>query len=114
MTSLSMQHRQWRWQRMSAIVLAACVLVHLGMIIHAVRGGLTAAEILGRTQGNWLIGAFYGIFFLACATHVPAGVANIAEEWLGIAGLKSVVLAQFFAWGILILGLRAVWGVVAA
>lgn len=114
MTSLSMQARRWCWQRISAIVLAGCVLVHLGIILYAVRGGLTAAEILERTNGNWLFGAFYGVFVVACAAHVPVGVANIAEEWLGIRGLKSVLIAQLFTWGILILGLRAVWGVVAA
>ena len=49
-------------QRMSAMVLALCVVVHLGGMIYAVRGGLTAAEILGRTRGNWAFGAFYAVF----------------------------------------------------
>ncbi len=114
MTGLSIRNRQWCWQRISAMVLAGCVLVHLGIIFYAVRGGLTAAEILERTRDNWLFGAFYTVFVLACAAHVPIGVANIANEWLGIRGLKSVLIAQIFTWGILILGLRAVWGVIAA
>lgn len=114
MTSISMQTRQWCWQRISAMVLAGCVLVHLGIILYAVRGGLTAVEILGRTHNNWLFGAFYSVFVLACTAHVPIGVANIADEWFGIRGLKSVFIAQIFTWGILILGLRAVWGVIAA
>ena len=46
------QARRWYWQRISAMVLALCVLVHLGVMIYAVRGGLSAAEILGRTRGN--------------------------------------------------------------
>ena len=36
----------WIAQRASAAVLALCVVVHLATIIYAVRGGLTAAEIL--------------------------------------------------------------------
>jgi fumarate reductase subunit D len=50
-------------------VLAVCVLVHLATIIYAVQGGLTAAEILGRTRGNhaWL--AFYTVFVLAVSVH---------------------------------------------
>lgn len=114
MTTLAMETRRWCWQRISAVVLAGCVVVHLGIIIYAVRGGLTAAEILGRTQGNWLLGLFYTVFVLACAAHVPMGVTNIADEWFKVRGLKSVILAQAFTWGILILGLRAVWGVIAA
>jgi fumarate reductase subunit C len=46
----------WLLQRASAMVLAVCVVVHLCTIIYAVQGGLTAAEILGRTRGSvcWL------------------------------------------------------------
>ena len=42
----------WIGQRVSAMVLAACVMVHLVTIIYAVRGGLSAAEILARTRGS--------------------------------------------------------------
>ena len=42
----------WGAQRISAMVLAVCVLVHLATMIYAVRSGLSGAEILGRTQGN--------------------------------------------------------------
>jgi len=113
MSAIEMQRRRWCVQRISALVLAGCVLVHLGVMVYAVRGGLSASEILERTQGNWLFGAFYGVFVLGCAAHVPIGVATIADEWFGIRGLKSALVAQLFTWGILILGLRAVWGVVA-
>ena len=41
-----LQARLWYAQRVSAIVLAVCVVVHLATMIYAVRGGLTAAEIL--------------------------------------------------------------------
>ena len=52
MSSIATQARLWYWQRVSAMVLGFCVIVHLATIIYAVRGGLTAAEILARTRGN--------------------------------------------------------------
>src|SRR3989304_1099774 len=42
----------WTAQRASAAVLALCVLIHLVTMIYAVKNGLTAAEVLGRTRGN--------------------------------------------------------------
>lgn len=113
MSQTETRRRQWYVQRISAMVLACCVVAHLAIMIYAVRGGLSGAEILERTQGSWLFGAFYAVFVLGCAAHVPVGVSNIAEEWFGVRGFKSVLIAQLFTWGILILGLRAVWGVIA-
>ena len=69
------QARRWYWQRISAMVLALCVVLHLAGMVWAVRGGLTAAEILSRTQGNGLFAVFYAVFVLACAVHVPIGLA---------------------------------------
>ena len=110
-SAVARQARAWYLQRISAMVLALCVVVHIGVIIYAVRGGLSGAEILGRTRGNWGFGLFYTIFVLACAVHVPVGVANIAEEWLGWSNRRARVL--FYVSGLLIaaLGLRAVIGV---
>jgi fumarate reductase subunit C len=72
----------WIAQRASAVVLAFCVLVHLVTIIYAVNGGLSGAEILGRTRGNaaWL--AFYTLFVLAVSVHAPIGLRSIFIEWL--------------------------------
>lgn len=106
------QARRWYWQRISAMVLALCVLVHLGGVIYAVRGGLTAAEILGRTQGNWVFAAFYASFVLASAVHVPVGVANIAREWAGIGEAAGLWLGRALALLIVVMGMRAVLGVV--
>ena len=39
-------------QRASAAVLAFFVTVHLATILYAVRGGLTAGEVLARTRDN--------------------------------------------------------------
>jgi fumarate reductase subunit C len=107
------QARRWYWQRISAMVLAACVVLHLAGMVWAVRGGLSAAEILARTQGNGMFAAFYAVFVLACAVHVPIGLASIAREWWR----WSPAVAAWFARGVtaalLVLGLRAVWGVYA-
>lgn len=106
------QAKAWYWQRISAMVLALCVLVHLGIIIYAVRGGLSAAEILGRTQGSVVFGAFYTVFVLACAVHVPIGFARICEEWLGFKPAAAWLVAKALGLVILVMGLRAVYGVV--
>ena len=111
---LARQARLWYWQRISAMVLALCVVVHLATIIVAVRGGLDAGEILARTQGNWVFGLFYLVFVVAVAVHAPIGLARIVEEWLGLQGRASNLLAALFAATLLALGLRAVWAVFAA
>jgi fumarate reductase subunit C len=108
------QARRWYWQRISAMVLAVCVLVHLAVMIYAVRGGLSAAEILGRTRGSWGFGAFYCVFVLACAVHVPVGVTNIAQEWWGLNERSALWVARAFAVVLLLAGLRAVYAVVAS
>ncbi len=106
------QARRWYWQRISAMVLALCVLVHLVVMVYAVRGGLSAAEILGRTQGNWAFGAFYAVFVIACAVHVPVGVANIAREWWGLGERAARALSLSLSLLLLVSGLRAVVAVV--
>jgi fumarate reductase subunit C len=107
------QARRWYWQRISAMVLALCVLVHLAVMVYAVRGGLSATEILGRTQGNWAFGVFYAVFVMACAAHVPLGVANIAREWWGLGERAARALSLTLALVLLVAGLRAVVAVVA-
>ena len=113
MSEVRTQALLWYWQRTSAMVLALCVVVHLGGIIYAVRGGLTAAEILGRTRGNWAFGAFYAVFVVACAIHAPIGVANIVAETTRGRGSWPLVVGSLLALAILAMGLRAVYGLVA-
>ena len=109
------QARLWYWQRISAMVLAVCVLVHLVTIVYAVRGGLDAGEILARTHGNWAFALFYLVFVLAVAVHAPIGLARIVEEWLGWRGRASAAGSRRSSpLLLLVLGLRAVWAVFAA
>lgn len=107
------QARRWYWQRISAMVLAVCVLVHLFGMVWAVRGGLTAAEILARTQGNVVFASFYAVFVLACAVHVPIGLKSIAREWWRWSPSAAVWFSRLVTAALVLLGLRAVWGVYA-
>jgi len=108
-----MERRLFLAQRLSAMALAPLVLVHLGLVLMAVRGGLTAAEILGRTQGSVGWGLFYGLFVLAVAVHAPIGLRNILREMTGLPRGAVDGLALAFGLLLLALGLRAVWAVVA-
>jgi fumarate reductase subunit C len=101
-------------QRASAGVLAFAVVVHLATIIYAVQGGLTAAEVLGRTRGNGWFLAFYAVFVVAVAVHAPIGLRNILREWTKVRGVAADVAAGAFALLLLWLGMRAVVAVYLA
>ena len=99
-------------QRISAIVMAPLVIVHLITMIYAVQNGLSAGEILSRTQGSLWWGAFYGLFVLAASVHAAIGLRTIAFEVLKL----PVRWLDLFTWvvglSLLVLGGRAVVAVV--
>lgn len=99
-------------QRLSAAILAPLVLLHLGVMIYAIQGGLSAEEILARTRGSLFWGGIYGLFAIAVAVHAALGLRNILREW---ARLREPWLAPaswaIFA-GLAVTGLRAVAAVV--
>ena len=99
-------------QRLSAKLLAPLVLIHLALILYAVQGGLSAAEILGRTQGSVAWGGFYVLFVVAVAIHAPIGVRNVVREWSRWRGRSLDVASVVLAMVLLALGLRAVAAVV--
>lgn len=103
----------WAAQRFSAMVLALCVVVHLVTLIYAVRGGLSAAEILGRTQGSPAWAAFYIVFVLAVSIHAPVGLRSILAETFGWRGGLLNFIVAAVALFIAVLGFRAVWAVIA-
>ncbi len=106
--------RLWAIQRVTAAFLALAVAVHLATILYAVRGGLSAAEILGRIQGNaaWLL--FYAAFALAAGLHGAIGLRAVAAEWLGWRGRGWD--AAWLGIGLLTagFGIRAAWGLFGA
>ncbi len=104
----------WGAQRASAAVLGFCVIVHLITIIYAVRGGLTAAEILGRTSGSAAWAAFYGLFVAAVAVHAPIGLRNVLAESFGWRGRGADLVVLIAAAALAFYGWRAVYAVVGA
>ena len=103
--------RLYMAQRISALIMAPLVLMHIAVMIYAIQGGLSAAEILGRTQGSTLWFLFYGTFVVAVAIHAAIGLRTVLSEWAGLRGW----LLNAVAWGVLalllILGMQAVYGV---
>ena len=107
-----MERRLFVLQRLTAMVLAPLVLVHMGLVLVTIRGGLTAGEILARTQGSVGWALFYGLFVVTVAVHAPIGVRNVLREWTGLPRGAVDLLALGFAVLLLAVGLRAVWAVV--
>lgn len=103
-----MEQRLFALQRLTAMIMAPFVLVHLGVILYAVRGGLTAAEILSRTQGSWIWIPFYSLFVLSVAVHVPIGLRNILIEWARLSRSVASMACLLFGLVLLAMGLRAV------
>ncbi len=99
-------------QRITALVMAPLVIGHLAVMIYAVQGGLSGAEILARTQGSVLWALFYGAFVLAAAIHAAIGIRAIAYEVAGIKGTALNLLSLGFGALLLVMGLRAVAAVV--
>ena len=101
----------WTAQRISATVLAVCVVVHLVTIIYAVRNGLSAAEILDRTRGSFGWAAFYTLFVLAVTVHAPIGLRNVLAETFGWRGRGLDVAMLAVAMTLVMWGGRAVYAV---
>ena len=103
--------RLYMLQRVTALIMAPLTLGHIGVMIYAVQGGLTAGEILARTQGSIGWFAFYGLFVVAVAMHAAIGLRTILFEWVRLDGRGLNVVV----WGIFLLllglGMRAVIGV---
>jgi fumarate reductase subunit C len=105
------QARLWLVQRLTAAVLAVCVAVHLVTIIYAVRGGLSAADVLSRTRGNVAWAAFYALFVFAAAAHGSIGLRAVAIEWLRLRARTADALMWTMALVFMVLGFYAVYAV---
>ena len=109
-----MNLRLYMAQRITALMMAPLVMGHLAVMIYAIRGGISAAEILGRTQGSPVWFMFYGTFVVAVSIHGAIGLRTIAHEWGGLKGAVLDVFMWFVGLGLFITGARAVWAVTYA
>jgi fumarate reductase subunit C len=107
-----MNVRLYVWQRATAAIMAPLVVVHIALIFYATRQGLSAADILTRTQGSIGWAAFYSLFVLAVSIHASIGVRNILSEWTPLEERRTDACAIFFGLLLALLGLRAVAAVV--
>ena len=98
-------------QRITAMILAPLVITHLGLILFSVQGGLTAAEILDRTQGNIGWALFYSLFVVSAAIHAPIGLRHVINEWTSMPQRWVNALVMILGGALLLLGLRAVFAV---
>ncbi len=103
--------RLYMLQRITALLMAPLVLGHLAVMIYAVQGGLSAAEILGRTQGSIAWFVFYGAFVIAVSIHAAIGLRVVLHETLGLKGVLLDVFTWATAAGLFGLGARAVMSV---
>jgi len=99
-------------QRLSAMVMAPLVLGHLAVMIYAVQGGLSAAEILSRTQGSIWWGMFYGLFVVAVSVHAAIGLRVVVHEHQKLSGAALNAFTWLVGIGLLAMGGRAVAAVV--
>ena len=98
-------------QRLTALIMAPLVLGHIAVMIYAVQGGLSASEILGRTQGSVFWALFYGLFVVAVSVHAAIGVRTILFEWAHLRGAALEVFSWLFCYVLLGLGLFSVYAV---
>ena len=105
--SARIEVHMWIAQRATAAVLALAVIVHIATVVYAVRGGLTAIEIIERVQGNigWLL--FYVVFVFAAAVHGALGLRTVLAESTVLRGVLLNGLIVLFAIAMVVLGWRA-------
>ncbi len=105
--------RLYMLQRLTALIMAPLVIGHIVVMIYAVQGGLSASEILGRTQGSLIWALFYGIFAIAVALHAAIGLRTIIHETFGL-GRMSLAILTIGLFAVLGgMGLQAVYAVTA-
>lgn len=103
--------RLYMAQRLSALVMIPLTLGHIAVMIYAIQGGLSAAEILGRTQGSAFWFTFYGLFVVAVSIHAAIGLRVIAFEWVGLRGAALEAGTWVVGIALLLMGGRAVLAV---
>lgn len=103
--------RRWYWQRITAMAMALFVVIHIIVMVYAIRGGLSGAEVLARTRGNLIWAAYYGAFVVLVSVHASIGIRNVLIEWVRLRDGAAAALSNLLSLALLIMGLRAVWAV---
>jgi len=103
--------RLYMLQRITALIMVPLVLGHIAVMIYAIQGGLSTAEILGRTQGSLFWFLFYGSFVVAVSLHAAIGLRVIVHEMLKVKGRALTVFTIGVGVILLLLGMRAVMAV---
>lgn len=103
--------RLYMAQRLSAMVMIPLTLGHIAVMIYAIQGGLSAAEILGRTKGSVVWFLFYGVFVLAVSLHASIGLRVIVHETMGLKGRALEIFMWLAGLLLLAMGLRALFAV---
>ena len=103
-----MDFRLYLAQRITAMIMVPLVIGHIAVMIFAIQDGLTAEEILGRTQGSIGWALFYGLFAISAATHASIGLRVVVSEWLGVSGIALTGFSWAAFWALLSTGLYAV------
>ncbi|MES0883952.1 succinate dehydrogenase [Roseibium sp. SCP14] len=98
-------------QRLTAMLMAPLVLGHIAVMIYAIQGGLSAEEILSRTQGSVAWFLFYGLFVIAVSVHGAIGLRVITHEMTGLRGWGLWALTWGFGLTLMFMGARAVMAV---
>jgi fumarate reductase subunit C len=103
--------RLYMAQRITALIMVPLVIGHIAVMIYAVQGGLTVAEILGRTQGSVAWFLFYGVFAVAVSVHAAIGLRVIVHELTGMRGFPLSAFTWSVCLAMIFLGARAVTAV---
>ncbi|NKB54425.1 MAG: succinate dehydrogenase [Rhizobiaceae bacterium] len=103
--------RLYMLQRITALIMAPLTLGHIAVMIYAVQGGISAEEILSRTQGSVFWFLFYGCFVVAVSLHGAIGLRVVVHETFGVIGKTLSWFTWLVAAGLMALGLYAVFAV---
>ena len=95
-------------QRATALLMIPLILAHLLIIFYATGKGITAADILSRTEGSLGWALFYSVFVILAALHGAIGLRSVLREWTSLRGVLLDATMFLFAGLLIALGARAV------
>ncbi len=103
--------RLYMAQRLTALIMVPLTFGHIAVMIYAIEGGLSAAEILSRTKGSLAWALFYGTFVVAVSIHGAIGLRVIMFETFDLKGRPLSIFSWAVFLSLLYLGARAVYAV---